>query len=129
VLLAGINNGDKHRVIQPVWAFPGRVRVEVMGARDCTPRARPPWESAGKVLEVGTELTFIRARKLGPDPELDLRLKVAPEPVIGTRIGLKGWGKQAGVFVFTLLSRFSDQPASILEIGADLVETPEPARS
>jgi hypothetical protein len=126
VLLASINNGDKHRTIQPLWAFPSRVDVEVAHMRNCVLRGSEHWRRRGDPLEVGTEIAFMYARRLGPDPELEMKLQVAPTPSIGNRISFREWDGWTGVFVMTLLRRFSEQPASIHEIGAELIPLPPP---
>ncbi len=43
VLLASINNGDKHRAIQPAWTFPSRIDVEVTHMRNCVLRGVEHW--------------------------------------------------------------------------------------
>jgi hypothetical protein len=120
VLLSSINTGDKHRTIQSLWAFPSRIDTEVTNTRDCAILHRGQWRGKGDPLEVGTELTFLRGRKMGSNPELEVQLKVTTDPSIGNRISLKLWGQYTGIFIFNLLRQFSKQPASIHEVGAEL---------
>jgi hypothetical protein len=124
VLLKAINDGDKHRTIQPVWAFPETVGVKVTSTQDCVVPERPPSQGEGQPLQVGQELTFLRARKLGPDPRLDVRLTVTPEPVLPNRLGARAWDRSTGTLVYDLLGEFSDLPDSVHEVGAELVAQP-----
>jgi hypothetical protein len=124
VLLAGINNDDKHRTIQPLWSFPSRVDIEVTDAQDCTLLRQEDWRRRANPLQAGTEVAFMRARKTGPDPRLDVQMQVASTPTIGNRISVEGWGDWTGVFIFSLLRQFSEQPASIHELGAELAPLP-----
>jgi hypothetical protein len=128
VLLARINNGDKHRTIQPLWGFPSRIDVEITHGRNCVPSGPEQWRRRGDHLEKGTEIAFVRARKLGPNPELEMKLNITVTPSIGNHISFREWNGWTGVFVMTLLSRFSDQPPSLHEIGAELIPLP-PARN
>jgi hypothetical protein len=122
VLLAGINSGDKHRTIQPLWAFPSRIDIEVTDTRDCALSAPEHWRRRAYHLDVGAEVALMRCRKLGSDPQLEVQLNVASTPTIGNRISLREWSTQTSVFIFKLLRIFSEQPASIHEVGAELRE-------
>jgi hypothetical protein len=51
-------------------------------ARDCALRRPIGFRRKGVQLQVGAEIAFVRARKTGPDPELDVQAKVAAEPAI-----------------------------------------------
>lgn len=124
VLLAGINSGDKHRTIQPLWAFASRIDVEVTHMRNCVLRGPEHWSRRGDPLEVGTEIAFMQARRLGPDPELEMKLRLTVAPSVGNRISFREWNGWTGIFIMKLLREFSEQPASIHELGAELVELP-----
>jgi hypothetical protein len=120
VLLAGINSGDKHRTIQPVWEQPTRVDIEVTDARDCT-ISNLGFRRNTKPLQVGTELAFIRTRKTGDNPDIDVKLNVAAMPSLNNRISIRDWLTACGGLIFNLLREFSEQPPGINEIGAHLV--------
>ncbi len=114
-ILSGINTRDKHRTIQPIWVQPTGVDIEITDARDCLPSKR---RSIGKghPLQIGTELTFIPARKIGPNPEIDVQPRVTAEPSIGNRISIKEWGDKSGIYVFNILRSFADQPDEVGEL-------------
>jgi len=120
-LLVSINNGDKHRTIQPLWTFPTKVDTEITDTRDCDLRLPEHVRRSAKVLEVGTEIAFVRARKTGPNPELEMQLTVAAEPAMEQQVSVRDWHALCGILIFKMLREFSDQPPGIDEIGAILV--------
>jgi hypothetical protein len=79
VLLAGINNGDKHRTIQPVWAQPTRIDIAIDQTIDCVVSG-PTFGRSGQAIEVGAELAFVRARRTGPAPRIRVDLGLTAEP-------------------------------------------------
>lgn len=113
-VLAALNNRDKHRTLQPIWVQPTRVDVEITRMQDCVvpslgfPRRPTP-------LEVGEELTFIRARKRGTAPRLEVTPRVAGEPSIENRIGVRTWIVQCAVFTAVMLREFSEPPQEVIE--------------
>ncbi len=118
-LLAGINSGDKHRTIQPLWSQPTRVNIEVTDARDCeVPRLG--WRRNKDALEVDAELAYIGVRKTGKNPELDVKLRVTAEPSIGNRLAFKEWGTRSAVFISRMLVEFSEPPPELVDLGCDL---------
>jgi hypothetical protein len=121
VLLGDVNNGDKHRTIQPLWAYPSRIDIEVTHMRNCVLRGPEIWKRRGDPLDKEAEIAFLPGRRLGPDPELEVQLRVGSTPTIGNRISVREWHAKTGFAIFKLLSEFSEQPASIHEIGAELV--------
>lgn len=124
VLLNDINMADKHRAIQPLWSFPSRVDLEVTHIRDCILSDTAHWRREGHPLEIGTEVAFIRARKRGANPELEVNVQITSEPTIGNRISVRQWSHGTGIGVFNMLRQFSGQPPGIHEIGAELVRLP-----
>jgi hypothetical protein len=54
--LADINNGDKHRTIQPIWAQPTKVGMEITHIEDCE-QSSPTNRLKPHLLEVGKEIT------------------------------------------------------------------------
>jgi hypothetical protein len=124
VLLTAINTGDKHRTIQPLWAYPSRIDIEVTHMRNCVLRGTEVWKRRGDPLDNEAEIAFLPARRLGPDPELEMQLRVSSTPTIGNRISVREWHAKTGIAIFRLLREFSQQPASIHEIGATWAELP-----
>jgi hypothetical protein len=118
--LVGINSGDKHRTIQPLWAFPSQIGIEVTDTRDCGLLRQEHCRRLPNALQVGAEVVFMRGRRMGRNPEIDVQLKVTAEPTIGQRISYQEWSAITGIALSKLLSLFSDQPASIHEVGAEL---------
>jgi hypothetical protein len=123
-LLAAINNGDKHRTIQPLWAHPSRIDIEVTHTRDCVLRTPYRWSRRGNPLEPETEIAFMHGRKLGDNPEVEIKLDVASTPTIGNRISIREWQTATGRTIFKLLRKFAPQPASIHELGVELAPLP-----
>lgn len=119
VLLSGINTRDKHRAIQPLWAFPTTVGMEITYARDCLVREHRGRRSA-QPLEAGAEIAFARARKTGPHPKLEVQLRIATRPVLENGVAIRDWAAICGISTANLLWEFSAQPASIHEVGAKL---------
>jgi hypothetical protein len=119
-LLAAINNFDKHRAIEPLWAYPTRVDIEVTDMRD---RVLPglDFKRTGGPIEVGTEIAFIRARKMGPNPEIKVEIDVSPEPCLQDGVAIKSWANICGITLWSLLRTFAPQPPEIADLGANLV--------
>jgi hypothetical protein len=124
LLLASINTRDKHRAIHPVWAYPKRVDIEVTHMRNCVTRGTQVWSRRGNTLDVGAEVALIPARRLGPDPELEVKVSAPASPIIDNRVGVREWHAKTGIGLFKLLCQFSLQPASIHELGAEWAELP-----
>jgi hypothetical protein len=118
VLLASVNTGDKHRTIQPIWAHPIGLNIELTDQRDCVvPRLN--WRRYPYPVEVGTELAYIPARKMGSNPEIDVELRVTTNPSLGDLLGLEEWALRIANTIAKLLFRFSEPPNEIVQI-ADL---------
>jgi len=118
VLLAGINPGDKHRTVQPVWAHPTHIDVEITYTQDCVLPSLS-FRRYPDPLKVGAKLTFIRARKVGPNPKIHVELRVATKPRLGDLRPLEDWALRCGHLIATLLARFSEPPDEVAEV-ADL---------
>jgi hypothetical protein len=118
VLLADINPRDKHRTIQPVWAHPAGIDAEILNQRDCV-IPRLDWRRFPDPLEVGAKLTYIPARKMGPNPEIDMELRVTTKPSLGDRLGLEEWALRCAHLVAALLVQFSKPPDEVVQV-ADL---------
>jgi hypothetical protein len=117
-LLTKINNGDKHRTVQPLLPTPTRVDLEVTDARDCAPPTIPRqgFPRRAAVLEPDAELAFIRTRRTGPNPQLDVKVKLIAEPCVHERVGIGEWVGRCGAYIASLLSELSDPPKGIAEI-------------
>lgn len=123
MLLAAINTGDKHRAIQPIWTYPSRFDIEVNHMRDCVLRGTQVWGRKRRPLVVGSELALLPARRLGHNPELEMKLDVTPVPTIGESVSVREWHARTGILLFKLLAELSAQPPSIHEVGAVFVQT------
>jgi hypothetical protein len=113
-VLSALNNRDKHRTLQPIWVQPTRVDVEITRMQDCVvPRLGFPRRPTP--LEVGEEFTFIRARKRGTAPRLEVTPRVTGEPSIENRIGVRTWIVQCAVFAAVMLREFSEPPPEVID--------------
>jgi hypothetical protein len=120
-LLAEINIDDKHRTVQPVWAVPMTADIEVTYERDCIVRERDTIAKR-KVLEVDTELGFVRARKTGPQPHIEVVPHLTSEPSFKDRRLVKEWLRVALWWTQWLLYEFSEPPDKIGAVGIDLTQ-------
>jgi hypothetical protein len=112
-VLTALNNSDKHRALQPIWVQPTRIDIEITRMQDCwVPQLG--FRRHADPLEVGTEITFIRARKRGREPHLEVDLRVAAEPSIEQRIGGKEWIRKCAAFTASLLREFSAPPDELV---------------
>jgi hypothetical protein len=125
-LLAGINSGDKHRTIQPLWAVSVETGMNITERRDCIITGTRPGGIA-KPLEVDAEIAFLHARRTGLDPHIEMDLKIRAEPTLDNLLGVREWAEAVGREIMLLLFEFSQQPKrKIREVGARLREV-EPA--
>jgi hypothetical protein len=124
-LMKNINDGDKHRMIQPMWVQPVQAWVKVSNPRDCavperTNRLRP------HPLKVGAEVTFLHARKTGPNPKVDVETGILAEPCVEHSVSVETWLDRAKAGVATLLMKFSDPSDEINDLFG---RGPEPVRA
>lgn len=119
-LLSALNNGDKHRTIQPVWNQPTRIDVAIRDLQDCVV-PKLGFRRNPQPLEVGMEITFIRVRKMGSNPHIEVQMRVIAEPSLDNRVSVADWLAQCGGFIARLLVDFSEPPPELLELGAKLV--------
>lgn len=120
-LLAEINAADKHRTVQPVWAIPMTADIEVTHEHHCIVRERDTIAKR-KVLKVDTELGFVRARKMGPNPHIEVIPHLTSEPSFEDRRLVREWLRTAVWWVQWLLYEFSEPPNEIGALGIDLAE-------
>jgi hypothetical protein len=66
-------------------------------------------------MEVGSDVAFIRVRKLGPEPYLDASLGITVQPGIAKRIGVHQWVWQRGCFTALLVSELSTPSPEVHE--------------
>ncbi len=114
-LMKTINDGDKHRTVQPIWVQPIEAAVEITDQRDCVipgrmHRMRP------HPLKVGAEITFLPARKTGPNPEADVRSAIRAEPCIEHSVSVETWIGHAIRGLAALLGAFSAPPSAINDL-------------
>lgn len=118
LLMASINAGDKHRTIQPLWAHPTRLRAQITNVRNFAVRGTEMLKRRGE-FDVDQEVALIPGRRLGSNPSLDVELDVATFPTLDNRISVREWHAKTGIGIFKLLREFSDQPATIHELGVE----------
>jgi hypothetical protein len=114
--LARINNGDKHRAVEPIWAFPIEVFAEVTDTHDCVVSGASPRIETSTPIEIKRELGFIRARKTGPNPRIDVEISVTPEPCLENGRGVQDWVWRCGVHIRELLREYSGWPPEMADL-------------
>ena len=119
-LLYDINNTDKHRTIQPLWTATAWLDMEVADTRDCELSSPIRFRRVAAQLQVGAEIAFVRARKRGPNPELDVQAKVTAEPTVEGMIRFRAWQQRLGGLIFQLLGEFSDPPPAVEPLVASM---------
>jgi hypothetical protein len=117
--LAKVNTSDKHRTIEPVWAFPIHTAIEISESRDCVVPSRNVPSKRG-ALKVDAELVFIRARKTGPNPHIEVVPHLLAEPAIQEHLLVREWLRTSIFSGQKLLTEFSEMPPNIGSIGIDL---------
>jgi hypothetical protein len=118
-LLAKINTSDKHRTMEPVWALPIQAAIEISDSRDCVvPKRHVP--SKRGPLKVDTELVFIRARKQGANPDIQVIPHLLAEPAIQEHLLVREWLRISIFWADKLLREFSETPPQINHVGIDL---------
>src|SRR5437016_5085368 len=99
---------------------PDDAHIEVTNVRDCSSRRLGSLRRPGPV-EPGKELAFIRTRKTGPNPAIEVNIRVTPEPCLDNGVGVTHWVNLCGALIWQLLGEFSKQPPEIVDLGADLL--------
>jgi hypothetical protein len=118
-ILSNINASDKHRTIQPIWAIPITAGIEITHQRDCVVPTREN-RAKRKALQVNTELAFVAARKIGPQPHIEVKPLLTAEPAIDDRVLVQQWLKIAVWWIQWQLLEFSEPPDEIAMLGIDL---------
>lgn len=116
-MLAGINNAHKHQGIQPILDIPDSARYEITNVRDCTISKIGSYVTMAP-LKVDTEVAFIRARKTGPNPQIDVEPFAIAQPAL-ERVWLRDWLDLTEAAVFAVLVEFSTPPEELGELGID----------
>jgi hypothetical protein len=114
--LAGFNNIDKHRELQPLFGFPKGGGLEIVQVRDCliTDQRRSALPLS---LDVGTELRTLHVRRTGPDPYLEVNPTVTASEVFGDNARLI-WVKATKTWICRLLSEFGPCPVNYPTVAA-----------
>ncbi len=118
LLLVELNTADKHRTVQPIWAFPMASEVEVVDQQDCV-LSQNENLATRKPMNVGAELAFVRVRKTGPEPRLKVKLHIVAEPSFVGLVRLRDWLREARQWTGAFLAEFSEPPPEIHTIGID----------
>jgi hypothetical protein len=87
--------------------------MEVTDARDCALSPPIRFLRVATQLQIGAEIAFVRARKRGPNPELDVQAEITAEPTVEGMISFREWQGRCGGLIFQLLREFSDPPPVI----------------
>jgi hypothetical protein len=118
LLLAEINTVDKHRTIQPVLDVPEFASYNITEFQDCVLSKLPVY--AERVpLQIDTEMAFIRVRKTGPNPHIEVEPDVVAQPAVNERVWLRDWLDLTLRYVFLLLQDFSGPPDELMTVGID----------
>jgi hypothetical protein len=113
VILAELNNRDKHRSIEPVWDHTVTLGLHITEQHDvANPRVRRLIRGP-RELRVGAELALIRVRRTGPDPRVELAFERAGVPSIAPGVSLTDWVTQTGAQIGILLGAFSQAPEEV----------------
>ena len=91
--------------------------------RDCVLTGQI-WKRRAEPLNVGAEIALLPARRLGRNPEIDVKLNIPTTPTIENRVAVREWHARTGILIFQILRELSPQPESIHELGAELVPLP-----
>lgn len=121
LILSRLNNRDKHRSIEPVWAQPTQLDIEITARHDCVLPRATRFVRTPEPLRAGAELAFIRVRKTGPSPSLEVATRCAVLPSIENRIAVKEWVVQTGAMIGTLLGEFSDPPQDVADAASWII--------
>lgn len=117
-VLNRIVNDDKHRQIQGLWMGNHRFSLEVTQARDCVATGFVPRQRQC-LIEVGTELGFVHARKDGPNPHIDVKYGLTTYPAFNQSLWLDYWLDVTAVQLAMILSELAQAPQSIESLGID----------
>ena len=123
VILAALNNHDKHRSFQPVWDHTVLLGLQVTDSCDISNIRVSPLIRGARELRVGAELAFIRVRKTGPHPCLEVATERKGIPSIPPGVSLDEWVTQTGVQIGLLLREFSAPPDEVQEAIRDWLGT------
>lgn len=109
-----LSDHDKHRTIQPVALLPTTVMHKVSKTHDCVPLLVSPKLREPRILNVGTEIGFLRVRKTGPNPEIEMHETEFKGAIgIHTRARLDRWFMATHEWIGQLLLEFAPQPEDI----------------
>jgi hypothetical protein len=118
--LVRISNSDKHRTVEPIWVFPIHLHITMMEAGDCSVPRLPP-RGAARPVEPGREMAFIRARKTGPSPALNIEVDVTPEPCLDNHVSVTEWCRGTAVQIRDLLRDFSRWPPELADLDTNVL--------
>jgi hypothetical protein len=116
-ILKRIVSHDKHREIQGLWMLPKFRAMGVHRAHDCEVTSV---KGTHALMELDAEVAFIRARKLGPSPRLQMAYEVSTLPVFHPHLELQTWMDISAVEVMRLLGQFSPPPETLMALGVNL---------
>lgn len=115
-ILDALSNGDKHREIQGVWMVPEILEFNVLSYRHCVASMVSP-KAFRRVMDVGTEVAFVRVRKTGPEPDIQMEYDITCYPAFHPRLWLQHWLDVTTATINLLLAEFAEEPAEIETVG------------
>ena len=93
-------------------------QFEIVSIRDCVPIAHGA-RGFRRLLDVDTEIGFVRVRKTGPNPDIEMNYEVTSYPAFHPQLWLQHWLDITAVTINRLLAEFSEEPPEIEDIGLD----------
>jgi hypothetical protein len=109
VILAKLNNLDKHRTLQPVYFLPESFAWEAIERRDCELNETLV-RGKRRILEIGAELGRLPAKKSGPEPYLQMEYQLATLPAVNESVALGEWLTKVNGLIGGMLAVFAQPP-------------------
>ncbi len=125
-VLDSLARADKHRTVQPVFAFPHRLTFLKLEFADCTLSRTfvltPHWAGAS---DPRPELGRFYVRKTGPQPRVEMLPHFSLVPAINERLTVAEFLDRTMTATSSLLREFSEPPAFVLQRVATYAQATE----
>jgi hypothetical protein len=118
-ILDRLSNADKHRQIHDVLMIPEINKFKVVECHDCI-MTRPLIRAYRRPADIGTEIAFVRVRKTGPNPQVDVDCDIASHPAFHPRLWLHHWLDVTTAEINLLIAEFAEEPAEIEDLGLNI---------
>jgi hypothetical protein len=112
-ILWEFSNADKHRAIQPLLMWPTDCTYQITDSRDCDIPGLGR-HALAHAIEVDTEIGFIDAVATGPDPQAEVEVSLAAQPLILANVSVIEWLDETRPYIATLLGKFGMAPRDAL---------------